>query len=138
MKRTWLVLLLVTISAGVASAQRERSQDAGACVSVDGTLSGITCPFPGCHETYSTLNTEACDGSNECDMLIPISTCCGKGGSYVVGGICLITEMKDPHVRTRILELARDTEILIPTCNGAYVPVRIAFGQARWMDNGGL
>ncbi len=99
---------------------------------------GHNLSFLGCHATYSTLDTVMCDGSNECDMLIPISTCCGKGGTYVVGGTCLITEMKDPHVRARILELARDTEILVPTCGGAYVPARLAFRQARWTDNGGL
>ncbi len=49
--------------------------------------------------------------------------------------------MKDPRTRSRILELAEDNEILVPTCSGAYVPARIAFRDRKGekgSDNGGL
>jgi hypothetical protein len=136
MKKIWLVLLIVMLSAVVASAQREHAQDVGACVSVDGKFGPLRCPISSCG-TYYTLQTEQCTEDNECDMLLPISTCCGKFPSYVQGGLCVITEMKDPRVRSHILELAKDNEILVPTCNGAYVPARLAFRQAQVRENGG-
>jgi hypothetical protein len=49
--------------------------------------------------------------------------------------------MKDPRTRSRILELAEDNEILVPTCSGAYVPARIAFRDRKGKKgshNGGL
>jgi hypothetical protein len=71
-------------------------------------------------------------------MLIPIFTCCGKFSNYVQGGFCLIAEMKDQRARSRILALAEDNEILVPTCNGAYVPAKIAFKEGKRRDSGGL
>jgi hypothetical protein len=127
----------VILAVGVASAQRERGQDVGACQSVDdGTFGPLRCPISSCG-SYYTLQTEPCNVDNECDMLLPISVCCGKFPSYVQGGLCVITEMKDLRVRSRILELAMDNEILVPTCNGAYVPARVALTRAKWRDNGG-
>jgi len=60
--------------------------------------------------------------------------------SVIASGGCTITEMKDPQVRSRILELAKDNEILVPTCSGAYIPAGIAFRQylEKDKDNGGL
>jgi hypothetical protein len=37
-----------------------------------------------------------------------------------------------------MLELARNNEILVPTCSGAYIPARIAFRERKEKDNGGL
>jgi hypothetical protein len=72
-------------------------------------------------------------------MLLPIAVCCGKYPTYIdSGALCVITEMKEPHVRSRILELALENEILVPTCTGAYVPARTAFRKSKWRDDGGL
>lgn len=53
-------------------------------------------------------------------------------------GSCAFTEMKDPHVRSRLLALAEDNDILVPTRGGAYVPARIAFRENKGNVNGGL
>jgi hypothetical protein len=39
--------------------------------------------------------------------------------------------MKNRGVRSRILELAKTETLLVPTCNGAYVPAEIAFGEHK-------
>jgi hypothetical protein len=44
--------------------------------------------------------------------------------------------MKDPHVRSRLLALAEDNDILVPTRGGAYVPARIAFRENKGNVNG--
>ena len=45
--------------------------------------------------------------------------------------------MKDPRTRTRILELAEENEILVPTCGGAYVPAEVALRQHKeWTIDG--
>jgi hypothetical protein len=64
---------------------------------------------------------------NVCYFLVTTSYCCGTYPNYQAENFCLITEMKDPRVRSRILELSQEAEILVPTCHGAYVPARIAF-----------
>jgi hypothetical protein len=46
--------------------------------------------------------------------------------------------MKEPAIRLRVLELAEDSEILVPTCTGAYIPARIAFRGYKDRSNGGL
>jgi hypothetical protein len=136
MRKTWLSLLLVMLFAGIASAQSARRLDVGACASVDSTFGPLRCPTSSCG-TYYTVQTEACTIDNECDLLLPISVCCGKFPNYVEGGTCLLAEIKDPRVKSRMLELAKDNQILVPTCNGAYVPARVAFRKPEWRDNGG-
>ena len=71
-------------------------------------------------------------------MLVPNSFCCDKYHIPLPEDSCLFTEMKDPHARSRLLELAEENDILVPTCSGAYVPARIAFRENKGEDNGGL
>jgi hypothetical protein len=49
-----------------------------------------------------------------------------------------MADVRDPRVRPRILELAQESEILVPTCSGAYVPAGIAFRTGKGMDHGGF
>jgi hypothetical protein len=67
-----------------------------------------------------------------------VSYCCGKYPINTPIDPCLFAEMKNPLVRARILELAEDIEILIPTCGGAYAPARIAFRDHKEPGHGGL
>ena len=77
---------------------------------------------------------------NSCNQLIAVSICCNKGVSYFDSGdgSCLTTEMKDPRARSRILEFGKHDEILVPNCNGAYVPAWVAFRLGKEGDNGGM
>jgi hypothetical protein len=126
----------------VHSLQRSHSQRPPGlytCASVDGETGPVRCPSSACG-TYYTLQTESCNEDNECDYLTAISVCCGQYPNYQVSDLCLITEMKDPGVRSRIAELAEEegSEILVRTCSGAYIPARIAFRAHKERNNGGL
>jgi hypothetical protein len=46
--------------------------------------------------------------------------------------------MRDPRARSRLLELAEENDLLIPTCSGSYVPAKIAFRQRKDKQDGGL
>lgn len=92
-----------------------------------------------CGNDY-TVTTEACTVETEgyCLVLVPTSFCCGKYHIPLPEDPCAFTEMKDPHVRSRLLALAEDNDILVPTRGGAYVPARIAFRENKGNVNGGL
>jgi hypothetical protein len=110
----------------------QRPPEAGGCKNVSGTISGIRCPYPGCGETYSVLVDSECNDGSPCNQLLPVSTCCGKGGSFMdTGDPCLITELRSPIRQQRIIELARDWQVLVPTCGGAYVPASIALRRGQ-------
>jgi len=44
-------------------------------------------------------------------------------------GFCTQAELKDPTVRTRILELAKNASVLISTCRGDFMPVEAALND---------
>jgi hypothetical protein len=73
-----------------------------------------------------------------CQMLQPILACCGQYGNYTSGSACLITKLRDPDTRSRILELAEGNQILVPTCDGAYVPAAIALRDRSKRKDGSL
>jgi len=83
---------------------------------------------------------EDCDIDNEGMrfVLVPTSFCCDKYHIPLPTDPCLFTEMRDPHVRSRLLELAEENDILVPTCSGAYVPARIAFREQKGKGNDGM
>jgi hypothetical protein len=92
-------------------------------------------PAPKVRKNHFTYNRSKCDGHSACAVMNPV-TICGRVGckGYDVaepGDDCLITELREPGVKSRILELAEADEILIPTCSGAYIPARIAFRQEK-------
>jgi hypothetical protein len=90
--------------------------------------------------TYYTVTGEDCNEDNEetCTTLTPYSYCCGKFSNVWPTDECLIAKLKDPHVRERILELAEDNEILVPTCSGAYVPANLVLRPHKGKSYGGL
>jgi len=57
--------------------------------------------------------------------------CCGLnyGTTCNVVGFCTQAELKDPTVRTRILELAKNASVLISTCRGDFMPVEAALND---------
>lgn len=140
MKRVWCLLVFCGTLVGCASAQAHKLAEGG-CAAVDGTFGPLRCPNGSSCGTYSTLTTELCATDNEdyCDMLIAFPVCCGKYNALVdTGDPCLITELRDRRNRSRILELAIDDEILVPSCSGAYIPARIALREKRERGSGTL
>jgi hypothetical protein len=94
----------------------------------------FTCPQGlSCGQYWTLSYGQQCDDQNleSCYVLEPIGYCCGKYRATWPIDPCMITEMKDPHFRSRILEIAEENDVLVPTCNGAYLPARIALGQSR-------
>jgi len=140
-RRIWWPLSFVVLSVVAVCAQRAQApQGVGPCLAVSSTSSSFTCPNGASCGQFSTAQTDQCDIDNEgsCYEVISEPACCGKFVSRLRGDPCLITEMRDPRVRARILELAESYEILVPTCSGAYVPARIAFREHNEKGNGGL
>jgi hypothetical protein len=143
MRRMRWSLSFLVLSVVVACAQQTGPvpQGAGPCVSPH-TNGPYRCPKTSCG-TYTTVTSDDCNIDNEdnCQSLVPVSICCGAYTNYAAGGDpCLITEMRDPRNKARILELAEEYEILVPICSGAYVPARIALAEhkKKGKDNGGL
>jgi hypothetical protein len=147
MRRALWLLMFVALSVIAAFGQRSLDSAplyAEGCGVVTSRFGPITCPNGAACGSYYTFQTDPCNIDNGafCAVLQPISTCCQKYHNYVPNGPCGFADliMHDPRVRSRILELAKDNEILIPTCSGAYIPARIAFREYknRQKDNGGL
>ena len=46
--------------------------------------------------------------------------------------------MRNPLFRSKMRELAKNNDILVPTCSGVYVPVQVALRKYDGIDNGGL
>jgi hypothetical protein len=96
----------------------------------------INCPNGSSCGQYYTYQSEKCDGHNVCVPVNPITICSGvhnscKGYDAAEPGddYCLSAEMKEPGAKSRILELAKINQILVPTCSGAYVPAKAAFRE---------
>jgi uncharacterized protein (UPF0297 family) len=139
MKKNVMTLFILTVSAIAACAQNAnpRPPDVGACV-VPHTNGPYRCPKTSCG-TYTTVTSDECNVDNDidCQMLLRVSNCCGQYFGYAAGGDpCVITEMRDPRKRARILELVEGNEILVPTCGGAYVPAKIALREAKQKGKG--
>jgi hypothetical protein len=143
-RQKWLRLLAFVVLSGVfASGQAQRSVKSavGNCTVLDGTFGPIRCPNGSSCGTYYTAQTEDCniDNEDQCNILDPETFCCGKYNIPLdPGDPCGLAEMKDPHVRSRLLELAEDNEILVPTCRGAYLPVEIVLRAHKDKADGGL
>lgn len=145
MKISSWVLVFTLLPLAAASGQRSagpqsvKPPDSG-CAVVDLYNGPYQCPNGSSCGTYYTVSSEACtiDNGESCVVLEPTSYCCGKYHIPLPMDSCLITEMKDPHARVRLLELAEENDILVPTCSGAYVPATVALREHKGKDNGGL
>jgi hypothetical protein len=139
MKTIWLMCMMFGILSGsLAWSQRPPDANDG-CVAVSGN-GPYRCPNGSGCGTYYTYSGGDCNVDNEasCMTMQIVSFCCGKYPINTPIDPCLITKMNNPLVRRRILELAEDNEILVPTCNGAYVPAKIAFRDHKDRGYGGL
>ena len=130
-KSSLILLLFVMLPITMACAQQ------GKCVTLN-YVYPIRCPNSGCGELYPAYLSEGCDLEGPCVYLGYTSWCCGQYMNVQVQGRCLLAEMKGKRVRSRILELAKKNEIVVPTCSGAYVPARIALQEGGERNNGGL
>jgi hypothetical protein len=113
------------------------------CEVSPGSAGPYRCPNSSCGEEYNNpIDYGACTSQQgACTFLNPIHICCGAYANYITGSGCAVAEMRDPRVQSHILELAERSQILVPTCSGAYVPARIAFRQYKEKEdkeNGGF
>ncbi|MFZ0318094.1 MAG: hypothetical protein WAL56_03135 [Candidatus Sulfotelmatobacter sp.] len=135
MKTSWMVL--VVLSSALAWGQRPPDANDG-CIAVNG-FGPYRCPNgSGCGQYY-TYSGADCNVENEasCAVMQSVSYCCAKYPINTPIEPCLITEMKNPFTRDRILELAEDNDILVPTCSGAYLSAKMAFENHKERGDGG-
>jgi hypothetical protein len=119
-----IVVLLSTIAL---------AQSTPGCAAGNSRTVNLTCRTTTCTQTFQVIVPVACDSFHTCfaTTTAPI-TCCGATRDVTLldgtggGAICQVALMKDPKIRTQVLLIARTRRILIPTCNGAYVPAESA------------
>lgn len=141
--RSCIVCLLVVLLPAVFNGQTPSGptpQVEQGCAAFQSRFPGIRCPNAGCGETYTTYMSEACNIDNGafCTDFQPQFFCCNHFVINVPNGVCLFTKMREPRVRSRILELSKKNTILVPTCTGAYIPATVAFKSAEEKNNDGL
>jgi len=134
MRLGWLSLLVfVALSAVFASAQ---SGDCELLVNENGPY---RCPNGSSCGVYYTPQFEGCVPGDPCVLFETKSFCCGRYNILLdPADVCLIGELRNPRVTSRILEFAKDNEILVPTCQGAYLPAEIALRSHKGKIDGGL
>jgi hypothetical protein len=146
MKRFRWLASFVMLSVAVTSAQRSVDRPSPirpaevSCQAVYLYNDPYQCPNDSGCGVHVTFSGEDCNIDNEetCMVLVRTTYCCGKYNIPTPTDQCLFTEMKSPGIRSRLLELAEENDILVPTCSGAYVPARIALQKHKGKDNGGL
>lgn len=97
----------------------------------------VSCPNGSSCGTYRSFVGDTCNVDDLCIYLVPVYYCCQKYVNYEEASLCRIAKkMQDERYRSTILELAKYHEVLIPNCQGAYVPARLAFAHAQSKDAG--
>lgn len=100
----------------------------------------IRCPNQGCGETHPAVVYEPlCDPDSPylCIDLQYGTWCCGAYQNYVDTGDCIYAEVRHDPLKSRILELAKERDILVPTCGSAYVPAGLVLRAGREKSGGG-
>lgn len=119
-----LLVVFTTVCSLVATAQQ--------CGQVKRSVF-VRCFSANCQGGFQQPFIESCGvGPVQCfefeDLSIP---CCGIPTDELTSlGNCEISELKNPEVRSRTLELAKRVRLLIPTCQGIYVPAIAALKGA--------
>ncbi|SRR5581483_3878266 len=60
--------------------------------------------------------------SGHCCEWFPQMDCCGVWIEKVGDGVCHIAELRSPETRAQVLLAAEQSDLLLPDCNGAFVP----------------
>ena len=138
------MLLFVVLSAVVGWGQHSGATPliGNDCEAILSSSGPYRCPNKASCGSYHTIQTENCneDNAEQCALLQSFATCCNTYFEYLPVDGCLFAEMRSTGVRSKLLELAREREILVPNCTGAYVPASTVFQELRsgGKDHGGL
>jgi hypothetical protein len=135
MKTKHLLLLTLVIGlVGVAGAQQvvEQPPDGGGggslCRSLIGAADRVCFNADGCVGIGSIPLLDSCNLDQSCYNWQSYNYDCGCDGAAVQGyigvGYCMMAELKGPKARSEILELARREDILVPSCQGIYLPAQ--------------
>jgi hypothetical protein len=90
------------------------------------TIVRFQCQTAICRSSYVVTLTQPCLDT-VCEAWNPVdSSCCGVPHTSLVptGDPCLFTSLRDPSVRRRLLLVAEKQNILVPTCEGTFMPIR--------------
>lgn len=100
-----------------------------------------------CAGNQNEVFFNTCSGPNGCSDVYPITlasgdrgtlyqerayNCCGLEGTYLAaysscGGFA---ETKNPAIRQGLIQLAKEVDLLLPDCNGVYMPAKIALDES--------
>ena len=96
-----------------------------------------------CAGNQNDIFFNVCNGPNGCSDVFPTTlasgardtlyqerafNCCGFEGTYLAAySSCgAFAELKDPAIRQRFFQLAEEVDLLLPDCNGIYIPAKTA------------
>src|SRR5215475_8812530 len=81
------------------------------------------CYSPLCHAAVIVPSAAPCGGGS-CDFFENVTVdCCGfQAVTSDDTGVCLFAGLREREARRKILALLENQRILIPSCNGSYVP----------------
>lgn len=129
-----ITLVVVTSLGSVAYGQE------GKCASSNGIPTVARCPNEGCGEVYYNYSTFRCTGPEPCLFWAQIMICCGayQNYEYAPEFDCWYTMFKNQEVRSRLQELAKTRQILVPNCRGAYVPAELLFKNPQVSDDASI
>ena len=97
------------------------------------------CPNRPCSGSYPQYqSTPGCtvSGAPYCVNMQPTTWCCGAYQSYYILDYCIFTDLQREPMRSRILELAKERDLIVPTC-GAYAPARMVLRPDEERSHGG-
>jgi hypothetical protein len=97
------------------------------------SLSFGTCATSTCTDVFPIVKLNRCLSSDNCYQYPRVSApCCGVVVRYYDIGsptLCFIAKLKAPKVRSGLRELAQTQEILVPTCDGVFLPSNVILEQ---------
>ncbi len=109
----------------------------GTCAGFNGIGLQLRCPNSGCGEAYRGYATFSCS-VDSCIFFERIDICCGAYQNYWPSWYCWMATFKNKEVRSRLLQLASARQILVPDCQGAYVPARLMLKNLQVSDHANI
>lgn len=117
MKRVLVICLFLIVASAALLGQK--------CAQSGGALRA-RCSNAGCGQIFTNYFTAGCDIDNVCWYFESVQVCCGAYANYApTGGTCGLAKYNEKELRSKLVQLSQNSELLVPNCSGAYVPARL-------------
>ena len=123
-RRRFYVVVGFVLACLIPTAAHAQSQVCAAGI----TTTEGHCSNQFCQDVYPLSSITPCEFDYECILWNSANyDCCGLNGTYwaTEAGDCLFSLLKDKNAQSELIALARREEVLVPSCNGAYLPFEL-------------